>query len=416
MDEYYNRYLEKKILKLAKSFPVILLTGARQVGKTTLLHYLFGEKFPFYTFDPVTDIHHIREDPYLFLKQFDGPVIFDEIQYALELLPAIKVIVDQKREKGLYFLTGSQDFSLLKNVSESLAGRTVIISLRAMSLAERIGHASGNWVERLINNPKEPLLAALKGYTSANKGKNVFKTLWRGGMPGILELEDDLLPDFFRSYIQTYIERDIRQLADISSLQTFSRFLGICAAQTAQEINMSQFGREISVTPQTASRWIDLLAGTFLWVNIPPYSGNVIKKVSKKPKGYISDTGLACYFSYISSSEALFSHPLRGYIFETHVVMDLLAQISMISLQPAFYYWRSRNGAEVDLIMERDGFFWLFEIKSGTNITKKYCSGFNAFKKTYPQLNIAGEYIIAPVAEISRLTENCWIVPYDLIC
>ena len=140
MDKYYNRYLEKKNLKLVKSFPVLLLTGARQVGKTTLLQYLYGNKYPFYTFDPITDVHHIREDPYLFLKQQDGPVVFDEVQYAPELLPAIKVMVDKNKEKGQYILTGSQNFSLLRNISESLAGRVVVINLKAISLSERTGH------------------------------------------------------------------------------------------------------------------------------------------------------------------------------------------------------------------------------------------------------------------------------------
>lgn len=417
---YRNRYLEAKLLRYKDIFPAILVTGARQVGKSTLLLHLFGHEIPCFVFDPVIDVGNAREDPEFFLEQHQPPVILDEIQYAPELLPVIKRRIDQNPAAGQYFLTGSQNLSVLKNISESLAGRIIILDLETMSLGERLGEVQSvpdsGWIERVLNSGKEmPDLSQVNRHKLKSPLSTIFSVLWRGGFPGILDLANDILPDYFRSYVQTYIERDIRTIADVSDQQLFSRFLRLCAALTSQEINLSQLGRDIGVTPQTAQRWLSILKATYQWIEIPPYYGNTIKRISGKPKGHLTDTGLASYLQYISSPEALSANPMLGHFFESHVVLDIKHKFSRLDMAPQVYHWRTHAGAEVDLLLERDSIFWPIEIKCKTNVSKSDTRGIQAFKSTYPFLNIGPGIIIAPVQQVSKLADNIIVIPYDLM-
>jgi hypothetical protein len=411
---YRKRLIESRVLYAAKHFPVILITGARQVGKTTLLRHLFEGHYPFYTFDPVSDIHHVRENPDLFLNQIQGPAIFDEVQYVPELLNSIKRTVDTAQKPGHFFLTGSQNFSLLKSISESLAGRVFILHLHPITFGERAGAPASSWLEAILDSNTNNYSETLSGFKSLSEGRFLFDTLWRGGMPGAIDIPADLLQDYFRSYVQTYIERDVRQLADIRELQNFNRFFALCAALTAQEINHSQIGRDIGVTPQTAYRWMELLAGTFQWTQIPAFSRNPVKKLSGKAKGYISDTGLACMLQFLSTPRAIEVNPLRGRLFETAMINDIIGQISALSAKPTMYHWRTHGGAEIDFLCERDGKVWLFEIKSSESISTSHTRGFRTFKETYPDIAVSGEFILAPVVGIQKISETAWILPYDL--
>ena len=416
---YKTRYLEQKLLRYKELFPVILVTGARQVGKSTLLSHLFGKQIPQVVFDPVVDIENARKDPEFFLNQHPPPIILDEIQYAPELLSVIKRRIDRDPKPGQYFLTGSQNLAVLKNISESLVGRVVILELGTMGLAERLGQEIINkedcWLELVLNaGVNQPDLSGCKRCQLKEPLTTLFSVLWRGGYPGTLYLENEILPDYFKSYIQTYVERDIRNFAEVSQQQTFSRFLGLCATLTSQEINFSQLGREIGPTPQTAARWISILKSTYQWFELPSYHGNAIKRISGKPKGHFVDTGLALYLQRLSSPEALAGHPVLGSIFETHVFLDIHHAFSRFSMSPQCYHWRTHAGAEVDLLLERDGIFWPIEIKCKTNITKSDARGIIAFKETYPSLRIGQGIIIAPVEKVSLLPNNVIIIPYDL--
>jgi predicted AAA+ superfamily ATPase len=242
----------------------------------------------------------------------------------------------------------------------------------------------------------------------------LFDRVWRGGFPRLLDLANDVLPDMFSSYLRTYVERDIRVLLDLEDQQLFSRFFALCAALTAQEINHSQLGREIGVTPQTAARWLAMLKTTYQWVEIPPFHGNVIKRVSGRSKGYLADTGLAAFLQRISSPQALAAHPLQGALFETHLVQDILRQMNLTAMPPRVYQWRSHGGAEVDLILERDGAFAPIEIKSKAQITPADARGIMAFRKTYSHLRQAVGCILAGVEQTFELPERVLVVPYDI--
>jgi len=410
--------MENLVIRHGKISQVLLVTGARQVGKSTLLDRVLGPSVPRVVFDPVTDVRNARQDPEFFLTQNPPPIVLDEIQYAPELLPAIKRRVDLNPAAGQYFLTGSQNLALLKNVSESLAGRVVILDLLPLSLAERCGSAGDirtPWIDDLFQPDAVERLRARRRLPPRDIERTLFARVWRGGYPRALDLSNDLLPDMFESYVRTYVERDVRRLAEVRDQQVFSRFLSLCAALTASEINHSQLGRELGLTPQTAERWLALLKATFQWFEIPPYHGNAIKRISRKPKGYFADTGLAAFLQHISSPEALAGHPLQGQLFETHVVMDIVKQRTLCAGRPECLHWRSHGGAEVDMLLERDGMFVPVEIKSSARVTEGDTRGIRAFRETYAAVQHGPGVVVCAVEEVSLLRDNVIVVPYDLM-
>jgi len=272
---YRNRHAEKTLLRLKSFFKVVLVTGARQVGKSTLLAHLFPDMKTI-VFDPVQDIYGARQDPDLFLNNFPPPLILDEIQFVPELLPSLKRRVDQIDSPGQYLLTGSQNIEMLSSISESLAGRVGILPLEGMTAFELAGMGKQNgWLPAYLDTP-DALPGLLDGKIKLLP--NLTRALWRGTLPGLLDAPDEIVPDYFRSYIQTYVERDVRLMKDIRELAAFSQFLGLTGALTAQEINTSQFGRDVGVTPATARKWLDLLVNTYQWLELFPYQGNTVKR------------------------------------------------------------------------------------------------------------------------------------------
>ena len=409
--KYINRLISKRLKKLFKTFPSIVITGARQVGKSTLLKHLFPE-IPIVVFDPIHDVQGARADPELFLNNHPTPLILDEVQFAPELIPVIKRRIDQNKNPGQYILTGSQQWGVLKHVSESLAGRAILLQLEGFSITEIAKtQPEEPWLKRWLDDPEKLLASKPK---RLDLPYTLVELLWRGFLPETRFLDLDVIPDFQFSYQSTYIEKDVRLLADIENLQTFSRFVKLTAALVAKEINYSKLGRDIGITPQTAKRWIDLLIQTFEWFEVSAFSNNAIKKISSKPKGYFSDTGQICFSQMISSPQALINHPLWGHIFENAVVSELRKQNLLMSTPAQFYQYRTHSGSEVDLILERNGKFYPIEIKSKSRPTKKDAAGITAFRKAHPKLNIEKGLIIAPAEEIYPVTENDYVIPWDL--
>jgi len=408
---YRTRHIEEKLKSLKKNFKVVLVVGARQVGKSTMYKNLFPE-MRHITFDPVQDLYGARTDPDLFLQNFPSPLILDEVQYVPELLSALKRKVDDYDEMGQYFLTGSHNISILKNVSESLAGRVGIIHLGGMTIFEATQNKNKHWFsEYLFNNERfmQNQFSIIKNVDS------IYRTLWKGSFPGLLEKEDDIVPTYLSSYIQTYVERDVRLIENIKDLSQFDRFMGLAAALTAQEINSSHLGREIGINYLTAARWLDIMNYSYLWHETMPYSGNTIKRISKKRKGYITDTGLACYLQRISSPEALARHPLLGSLFETFCV-NLIRNISdSLALEPKFYHWRSNGGAEVDLVLEINGTLFPIEMKCKSNLTHNDTSGLRAFRETYQTTQIAKGVIMYCGSEIYMIDKNTIAIPWNAI-
>lgn len=409
---YTERVLTDKLYQLAASFPVVVISGARQVGKSTLLQNTLGKETEIVVFDPVIDIENARQDPELFLNNHPPPLILDEIQYAPELVASIKRRIDRDRSPGQYILTGSQQWGVMKSMSESLAGRAVFLDLYSFSLLEIGRHNSMTpWINRWLRSP-EAFLAAPR--TQRTAVTTLYEQLWRGFLPEAQFLPVDVIPEFLNAYQRTYIERDVRLIADVSDWQLFGRFLQLACALTAQEINYSQLGRELGLTPQTAQRWMAILQSTFQWFEFPAYSANLIKRVSNKPKGYIADTGLACQAQAISTPKTIGGHPLWGALFETAVAAELIKQTALLSPRPNFYHWRAYSGAEVDILLEYDGVIHPIEIKAKTNPSRRDTMGISAFRKKYPQLNVAPGLVISPCQKIFQLSESDYAVPWDL--
>lgn len=375
---YLTRHLETRLHLVANHSKVILVTGARQVGKSTLLKNRFPH-LPHITFDPHQDLYNIRQDPDLFLKQFNTPVILDEIQFYPELLSSIKRFADQSDKPGQYFLTGSQNLSMLKNAAESMAGRVAILPLYPMTLHERYQHVSEHWLPIVLEEP-DLLPQRFKGVI---KEFSLWKDVWQGGLPGLLSQPEELFGTYFSSYIQTYIERDIRLIEDIRNLNSFRQFIGILAALTSQEINLNELGSRVGVTHKTIERWLILLANTYQWHLINPYHGNTLKRITKKPKGVIADTGLAAHLLQLTSPATLGTYPALGSLFESYVLNQVFGASTQLPSMPGIYHWRSHNGAEVDLLFEQNGFLYPIEIKMKSYLTKNDTRGLRAFRETY---------------------------------
>ena len=410
---YHQRILTNRLERLFSVFPLVVVSGARQVGKSTMLANTLGREMGIVVFDPVIDIENARQDPDLFLNNRPSPVILDEIQYSPEIVSAIKRRVDRERKPGQYVLTGSQQWGVMRSISESLAGRAVFLDLDGFTLSETVNQSGHEpWLQQWLTDP----LAMVK----SNPGRlpikrTLYEQLWRGFLPDAQFIPLDTIPAFYQAYQRTYIERDVRLLADVSDWQLFGRFLRLTAALTAQEINHSQMGRELGITPQTAGRWLDILKATFQWFELPAFSGNAIKKVSGKPKGYISDTGLACTAQAISSPTAIGGHPLWGALFETACVAEIKKQCSFLSPPPRMYHWRAYGGAEVDILLEYNGKFYPIEIKAKTNPARRDTSGISAFRAGYPNLSIEKGLILAPVERVLQISENDFAMPWDIM-
>lgn len=409
---YLPRHIQKQLLESAKYFKAILLLGARQVGKSTLLSQLFPDVKNI-TFDPIQDIYRAQEDPDFFLESFPAPLILDEVQYVPNLLASLKRKMDQSDAKGQYFLTGSQNFSVIRSVAESMAGRVAIFHLDNFTPQEILGEGNKEgWIPHYLANPDT-------FYKERNTVPESFypliEFLFRGTFPATIELPTSQIPRYFRSYLQTYIDRDVRTQEDIRQLAEFDRFLGIVSSLTGQEINTSHIGREIGMAPQTARRWLDLLTYSYQWFELLPFHGNTIKRLSGKKKGFFKDTGFACYLQRIESPDSLLASPRLGAIFETWVINYIQQQFSTLDVPPNCYHWRTAAGAEVDLILEKAGKLYPIEIKCKTNVNKSDLTGLRAFRETYRESEIMPALLIYIGKEPYKLDEHTTAIPWSLL-
>jgi predicted AAA+ superfamily ATPase len=328
-------------------------------------------------------------------------------------VPAIKRRIDQNRKPGQYLITGSQQWEVLKSLAESLAGRAVFLDLHGFALGEitqELPDASPSWLEAWLKHCDSATHAQLKRLTLPH---NTAEHIWRGSFPEAQTLASDLLADFFSAYQRTYIERDVRLLMDVSDVQLFGRFVQLASALTGQEINYSGFGRNLGVRPQTARRWLNVLEATFQWFSVPAFSGNLIKRLSQKPKGYMTDTGLAAFLNVIASPKGLAGHPLWGVLFETAVVGEIRKLAALLSPPPRLYHWRLYSGSELDLLLEKDGVYYPIEIKAKSQPSRTDCRGILSFRENYPRLKIAPGLVIAPTQQFLKISETDYAMPWD---
>ncbi len=408
---FKNRYLGDVILRLAKSFPVILLTGPRQVGKTTLFEHLSGQfgknKYGYVSLDEFEIRNLAKKDPALFIQQYPPPLIIDEIQYAPELFSYIKANVDRAGKNGMYWLTGSQQFNLMKNVSESLAGRVGILNLMGLSLAEEYG-------AKFLNKPWIPSRVSKTDSKLSLDVLTVFGKIIRGGYPKLFHRDAPPLDSFYGSYIQTYIDRDLRDLVKVSSLLNFQKFVQICAARTASMLNFSDLARDSDVSVNTAKEWLSLLISSGLVYLLKPFYNNISKRLIKAPKLYFLDTGLVSYLTGWRDPIVALKGAFAGQLFETYVVSEILKSYFHRGLEPRIFYYRTKEKVEVDILIESNGVVFPVEIKLSARVTKGDLRGMESLKKsglnlgkgaiisaTKKQYALTGDVTVFPVTEIS---------------
>jgi uncharacterized protein len=398
---YIPRSLEPVLEKAVKQFPVVVLVGPRQSGKTTLLKHLYGEQYPIVSLEPPDVRIAATNDPRGFLNLYPPPVVFDEIQYAPVLLPYIKEEVDAHRERpGQYILTGSQNLLLMQHVTESLAGRAAVLKLLPMSRWE-------------VNNHPQRTLPWEKGKALSLPAQSI-QELWgfilRGSYPEIVSNPDRDVRLWQASYVQTYLERDIRNLRNIGDLTLFQTFLRTLAARSGQILNLSDLAREIGFSVNTAKSWISILEASFQIFILRPYFANIGKRLVRSPKVYFTDTGLLCYLVGLRDVEHAASGPMGGTIFENLVVAELFKIYMHRGEEPALYYWRTSAGSEVDMVVETQDQLVPMEIKLSETPRPEMAKEIINFQKDF--YGKAGQgFIIHPGSMILPLGKGVVTLP-----
>jgi len=361
-----KRTLSDKLLALARQFPVVSVTGPRQSGKTTLTRMVFRD-YDYISLEDPDEREFAHGDPKGFLKRFTDGVILDEIQRAPALLSYIQGIVDSDRSPGRFVLTGSQQLRVMEKVSQTLAGRTAIVILLPFSLYELLGEPSSDpWkIDTLPDKRKKPPFT-------------LEKILYQGLYPRIYDKKLDA-QDWLSAYYRTYVERDVRDIANIGNLETFQRFVRLCAGRTGQLLNHSSLASDCGISHTTARHWISILEAGFIIHLLPPHHANFSKRVIKSPKLYFLDTGLLCYLLRIREPDDILVHAMKGAIFETFVVSELYKAFAHRGEMPPLYFWRDRTGHEVDIVVDTGKKLVPIEIKSGETIVSSLLDGLRYF-------------------------------------
>ncbi len=421
MATYKTRTLERSLKKMINVYPVIMVTGPRQVGKTTILNHLKAnskQKINFVSLDDMKLRSQANEDPELFLNTFETPLIIDEFQYAPNLLSYIKIAVDKAREDSLfgsgkkvptlYYLTGSQIFQTMEGVCESLAGRIGILDMHAFSTRE-------------LNEKNEdvfiPDINILKKKTPVETLKvgKLYERILKGSYPEIYNNKNYDIEKFYEIYVRTYMERDIRQIINVKDENKFMKFISSIAARTAQEYNASNIAEDVGIDVKTAQEWLSILKNTGLVFLLQPFTNNNVGRIIKRPKLYFMDTGLACYLTGYSDAKILEKSAYNGAIFETYVVTEIIKSFTNNGKDPRkhLYYYRDSNQKEIDLVITNNDKAYPVEIKKSTNPGKAAVKNFGVLTKS--KMTIPNGIVLCMADRISAIDEFNYIVPIEYI-
>ena len=405
---YIKRSLEKVVLQVTKEYPVVLISGPRQVGKTTMLKKLMeGTGRNYVSLDDLQERALAKNDPEMFLQLHKPPVLIDEVQYAPELFSMIKLIVDKEHRKGDFWLTGSQIFDLMKGVQESLAGRVAVLSLSSLSQTEIYGGE-----DRPFRIELEDLTKRKEGRTSADL-QEIFRRIFQGSMPAIVSNEVSNNSIFYGSYLSTYIERDVRNLSDAIDSLKFLRFLTAVAARCSQMLNVNEIARDADINLKQAKDWMGILETLGIIFYLHPYSNNMLKRLVKTPKYYFYDTGLVAYLTKWSSPETLENGAMNGAILENYVVSEIRKSYLNSGKAPFMYYYRDKDAREIDIVLEQDGELNPMEIKKSANPAPEILRTFSVLEKT--GLKRGKGAVICMKMELSAFNQENFIVPVWLL-
>ena len=418
--EYIKRSIEDVIERSAETFKAVLVTGARQTGKSTLLSRLYPD-VKMITFDDPFMEDQAKNNPEMFMMLNEPPVFLDEIQYVPSLFRYIKMTCDKSDEKGQFFLSGSQPFKLMDMVSDSMAGRIAVIELAPLSLREIMGSS--------FTGPFLPTLEYVKERKDdAQNPGNIWNVIHRGGYPGLQDSSVDWSM-YFASYIKTYLERDVRELAAVQDLDAFRKFMIACAARTGQMLNYSNIADEVGKDSVTIKKWISILEASGIIYVLEPFSSSVLKRAIKTPKLYFRDTGLAAYLTRWLSPETLANGAMSGAFFETFVISEILKSYSNCGLDYRYFvsYYRGKDKrkvkkdgnvisqeAEIDFIIEKDGILYPVEIKQASNVSADMTAAFQVLDNIPDKKRGTGA-VVCMCPSPGALRDNVLQIPYWFI-
>ncbi|MCD8241375.1 MAG: ATP-binding protein [Lachnospiraceae bacterium] len=417
---YKTRTIENLIQKTEKGFKSVLLTGPRQVGKSTVLQHLYQDR-KYVTFDDPLLLAETKAEPGLFFRNNRPPIVLDEVQYIAELFPYIKIECDRSDEKGRFLLTGSQQYHLMRNVSESLAGRIAILELAGLSMREL--------TDCLFDAPFIPSESYIeereKTYTRID---DIWEIIHRGGYPALLDENVDW-QTFYSSYIQTYLDRDINELGNVKDRLKFTQFLTAAAARTGQMLNYSSIAEQVEVSVGTVKEWISLLEASGIVYILQPFSNSALKRAIRTPKLYFRDTGLVCFLTRYQSAETARNGALAGALFETFVVSEILKSFSNAGLDYRMYVsWyrgkdkrrftengqRQERESEIDLLIEQNGVIYPVEIKMSANPKLSMTNAFDVLDRI-PEKKRGTGVIVCLYDAVLWLKENVVALPVEFI-
>lgn len=405
---YIKRDIEEKILALSKEYSCILVTGPRQVGKTTVLRQLMTDDREYVTLDDMDERSLAKRDPAMFLQMHSTPIMIDEVQYAPELFSYIKMEIDKGAEPGTYWLTGSQAFKLMELAQESLAGRVAILHMSSLSQHEIYG--SGKCAPFTLE------LVALKEREKTNAPADIaeiYDRIWKGSMPGLASGKFSDRDVFYSSYLQTYIDRDVKEQVQLADPLLFRDFVRAAACRAGQMLNVHDIAQDVGVSDDTAKRWLQVLEKSDVIFFLRSYSNNLLKRTVKTPKMYFFDTGLVAYLTRYSSPEILANGAINGAILENFVVSELLKSYHNNAKECLLWYYRDSNSNEIDMVIESDGMLHPLEIKRSVNPGSELISAFNLLDKaSVPRGNGA---ILCMRPKLSAINSENYIVPIWMI-
>lgn len=414
---YIKRAVEDTVIKIKDMFPVLLVTGPRQVGKTTLLQKLMEQDRRYVTLDDPNARYLAKNDPALFLQRYKPPVLIDEIQYATELLPYIKMSVDKNKKNGDFWITGSQVFRLMKDVSESLAGRVGIINLLGLSDAEIYDYESVPFTvdsDRLIDRIDKTKIQGL------NK---IYERIFRGSMPVLCADKNIDWETYYRSYVETYLQRDIRDLTQVGDEMQFYNFMTVVAANTSKPVIYEEIANSVGVSAPTVKRWLSILISSNIVALVQPYQNNVLKRVVKMPLLHFLDTGLAAYLLKWGNAEALEKGAMSGQFFESFVFSEIYKSYLNAGKEPPIYYYRDKDKKEIDLLIYQNGTLSPVEIKKAASPGRTAIKNFhilNALEtpqkiKNDLKVKVGNGAVICMSNDLLPIDEKNWFVPVDMI-
>lgn len=406
--KYISRNLEKIVLEVNSEYPVILVTGPRQVGKTTMLKQLMkGTERNYVSLDDLNERNLAKSDPELFLQIHKTPLLIDEVQYAPELFTYIKISVDKNCKPGDFWLSGSQAFKLMQGIQESLAGRVAVLSLTSLSQAE------------LSDSDMRPFSVDLESLSARRKERkaadtnDIFSRIFRGSMPAIVSGKNTNSHIFYNSYLSTYIEKDVNYISNNIDSLKFLRFITSVAARCGQLLNVADIARDADINQKQTKDWLEILETLGIIFYLRPYSNNLLKRLIKTPKIYFYDTGLICFLTKWSSAETLENGAVNGAILENYVVSEIVKTYFNSGKEPFIYYYRDKDNKEIDVILEHDGVLNPIEIKKSSNPGPELVKVFRLLDKSSTPRSKGAVLCLKP--ELSAIDRENYIVPIWMI-